>query len=160
MWGCGQGVLRLYLQKPLLFQHLHPLEPKSCKILHAFEPSPRSGWILYLRSKPFPLVTSACEILFFKINSWREILLTGLVILLLNSLRLFIVPSTCMCLPTHSNAQHCEKGKSTFAARWGRPVWNDETAAARVQCWHLPLPAPRLVGSATPLILPVKPLVV
>lgn len=65
-----------------------------------------------------------------------------------------------MCLPIHSSGQHAEKGKSTFAGIWGRPVSDDETAAARVQRPYVPLPAPHLVGSATPLILPVKSSVV
>lgn len=57
--GCGQGALREHLEKPLLFQHCHPLESKLCKIFHAFELSFRSGLIF-------------CEMLCFIVNDEKH----------------------------------------------------------------------------------------
>lgn len=54
-----------------------------------------------------------------------------------------------LSLPIHSSASCGERGTSAFVGREGRPLSDDEIAAAWVQSLGLPLPALHLVGSAS-----------
>lgn len=152
-WGCGQGVLRKYYSSntsTLWSQNL----ASFCMLSNSL-------WLNFVSEvKTFP---------FANISMWKldlQLILDKKHFLM--ALWYFCWPAldctwchqcVCMCLPTHSSAKG-EKGKSTFAGRWGTPISDDEMAAAWLQCPHLPHPAPHRVGSATSLILSVNASVV